>query len=141
MKKSRSQVRSVVEWVVAASVLLALAGVGLNLFGQLRKVTPVTQVIALEPEAPLPPSIVPSRAVAVPLLALAGNVSIQVGEFAADVLDRIEGLVIPHANAVERLQNGDRITHEFGHAGGRFFLVTEPSAAGTPPRVTGIFIR
>jgi hypothetical protein len=77
----------------------------------------------------------------VPLLALAGNVTIRVGEFASDVLTRLEGLVIPHANAIERLQNGSRITREFGHSGGRFFIVTETTTADTQPRVTGIFVR
>jgi len=140
MGTRQGRMRSFVEWTVATALLVGLFAVGLNLLGQLRRVVPITPVIALEPEAPAPPSVIPPRAVSVPMLPLAGNVRIQVGEFAADVLSRIQGLVDVRADAVERRTTGERTTREFRHAGGSFFLVMESAAAGAAPRVTGIFI-
>ena len=140
MKKTRKQLRALVEWAVAAGLLALLIAGGLNLLGQIRRVAPVTQVIALEPDAPVPPSFIPSRAVSVPLLVLAGNVTIQVGEFAGDVISRLRSVAVARGDAIDRGPNGDRTTHEFWHADGRFYLVTESAAAGGAQRVTAIFI-
>lgn len=140
MDATGRRVSAVVEWTLAVAVLACLATAGLWLTGGSDGLPPparVSQTSAARGDAA--PSSVPPRAVSVPLLALTGSVRIQVGEFAGDVLARIQGLVVAGADAVERGAGGERVTREFTHAGGRFLLVTEAQGDGAA-RVTGIFL-
>ncbi|MEQ1756842.1 MAG: hypothetical protein ABL986_00890 [Vicinamibacterales bacterium] len=140
MDGRRSRWRSLGEWMVAAALMAAVALFGLNLLGEFRGPDPaIPQAEETGAAAPPPPSAVPPRAVSVPFVPLAGNVRIQVGEFAADVLARVRDLVQAGADVVERRADGERTTREFRHAGGRFFLVTE-SSEDAQPRITAIFI-
>lgn len=140
MDARRGRWWSLVEWTVAGAFLAGLLMVSVNLLSGIQRVAPMIPLIALESEAPIPPAAIPSRAVSVPLLPVAGNVYIQVGEFAAEVMSRLQGVVSARTDVVERGSVGERTTREFLYAGGRFFLVTEPASAGAAPRVTGIFI-
>lgn len=143
MDTTRGRSRAFVEWTVAVALLVGALATGLSMLVQLERVVPVTPVSAREPgvqHAPAAPAAVPPRAVSVPVLSLQGDVRIRVGEVAAEVFARIEGLAIAGADAVERRAGGERITREFVHAGGRFHLVTESGQAGSAPRVTAIFV-
>jgi hypothetical protein len=141
MHTGRRRLRSCAEWTVAATLLVGALALGLNLAGQVRRVTPqLPAVAAQEPVTSATPfAAVPSRAVSVPLLSLADDVRVNVGDVAADALNRIQGLVVAGSEAVERVRGGERVTREFAYPGGRFHLVTE-TRAGDAPRVTGIFV-
>jgi hypothetical protein len=140
MHSSRGRLRSCAEWTVATAMLVGLLALGSNLIGEVRRVAPsLPRVGAQELAAPAPPAAVPPRSVSVPLLPLTGDVRIRVGDFAADVLKRVQGLAVIGSDAVERLGGGERVTREFAHPGGRFHLVMESIGDGEA-RVTGIFV-
>lgn len=138
MKTTRRRVGALVEWAVAASLLTGVFALTFSLFGEIRRVAPVVPVSAREPDAPLPPPIVPPRAVSVPVLPLPGNLRVEVGELASAVFSRLNGVAQAGAHAVERTRVGQRQTREFWQAGRRFFVVAED--AGGPPRITAIFV-
>jgi len=137
--------RALAEWTVAI-VLLAggvwAAGRVVDRLRQLERVVPISPLsaseVATSAVAGVPASI-PPRSVSVPILALGDNLLIKVGDRAADVLARLEGLAVAGVAGVERLATGERITREFAHAAGRFHLVLEAEATGVA-RVTGIYV-
>jgi hypothetical protein len=140
MHSRRGRLRSCAEWTIAAAMLVGVLALGLNLIGEVRRVAPSLPIVGAQGQpAPAPPAAVPPRAVSVPFLPLAGDVRIRVGDFAADVLKRVQGLAVIGSDAVERLGGGERVTREFAHPGGRFHLVTE-SIGKSEERVTAIFV-
>ena len=140
MDASRTGVRSVVEWVLAAGLLSGLVGLGSVALREVRTVSAVTPVIAREAAAQVPTANVPGGAVSVPVLLLSEALEIRVGDAAAEVLARLRGvrdLVTPSA---ERGPNGERQTRVMEFDGTRFVLVVEPFARDAEPRIAAIYL-
>jgi hypothetical protein len=86
-------------------------------------VTAATPVIAHEESIPDPPSSVPSRSVAVPVLLLADGAELHVGD-TADVMKarlRPDAEVAPAT--IDRTPTGDRVTRFYAQNGQRFAVV------------------
>lgn len=140
MDASRTGFRSVVEWVLAAALLAGVVGLGSVALREIRTVAAVTPVIAREATAQVPTANVPDRAVSVPVLLLSEALEIRVGDAAAEVLKRLQGVRDLVAPTAERGPNGERQTRMLEFDGTRFVLVVEPFARDTEPRVAAIYL-
>jgi hypothetical protein len=142
---TRRRGRALAEWTVAVALLAGGVWAADRVIDQVRRlervvpVTPLSAREAADSTAPVAPASIPPRSVSVPLLAIGDNLLIKVGDRAADVLARLEGLAVAGVAGVERLATGERITREFAHAAGRFHLVLEAEPAGVA-RVTAIYV-
>ena len=137
-----SRIGAIVEWAVAAAFILAMLAVGSLVAGEFRTVSAVMPVIAREAPAPVPPTPagVPSRAVSVPVLLLAGGNEVRVGETISTVTARLETASEWSAPAIERAPNGERTTHFYLYGDTRAVLVFEPFERGAEPRVAAIYL-
>ena len=140
MQATRVRVLSLLEWVVAAFVLAAVAALGSIIAREVRTVQPVIPVIAGEtlPDSPVPAGI-PSRAVSVPMLLLSDGNAVRVGEGIDAVTLRLGDAT--GSETVERAPNGDRLTRFYDYAGVRFVLVFEPFERKGKPRVAAIYLQ
>jgi hypothetical protein len=137
----RTSVRAISEWVVAAAILAGILAGGSLAVREYRTVAAILPVSARAAVAPqVPTAAVPSGAVSVPVLLLANQVEIRVGDAATDALRRLadaRDLVTPSA---ERGPTGDRQTRTMMLAGTRFVLVIEPFENDAEPRVAAIYL-
>jgi hypothetical protein len=140
MQATRVRVVSLLEWVVAAFVLAAVALFGSIVVREIRTVHPVTPVSAREtlPDPPVPAGI-PARAVSVPVLLLSDGNSVRVGQSLEAVTLRLGEATA--AQSVERAPKGDRLTRFYDYAGVRFVLVFEPFERNGRPRVAAIYLQ
>jgi hypothetical protein len=140
MPAARARVVSLLEWVAAAFVLAAVAGLGSGIVREIRTVDALTPVIAREtlPDPPVPAGV-PSRAVSVPMLLLPDGTAVRAGEGIGTVTLRLGDSA--GSQTVERAPNGLRLTRFFDHAGMRFVLVFEPFERNGEPRVAAIYVR
>jgi hypothetical protein len=145
MEATRVRVESVLEWAIAAALMLVALAVGSLVVREVRTVSAVTSVIAREaPDrdaAPAAPAAVPPRAVSVPVLLLPDGNSVRVGETLSDVAARLGRQAEAGAQAVERAPNGERLTRFYEHAGSRFVLVFEPLQRDAEPTVAAIYLQ
>lgn len=143
MEATRVRVTSILEWAVAAVLILAALAVSSIVAREFRTVAAATRVIADEVPAPvLPaPAGVPSRAVSVPMLLLSDGREVRVGESLAQIASRLGRQAEVGMESVERAANGERLTRFYEHAGSRFVLVFEPFARDTEPRIAAIYLQ
>ena len=142
MDATRASVASLLEWLAAAAGIVAVLAIGSVLVSDLRKVSvsAVTPVIAHEEAIPDPPSAVPSRSVAVPVLLLSDGAELHVGD-TADALEarlRRDAEVAPQT--IDRTPAGDRITRFYAQNGQRFAVVVQPFAGDGQARVAAIYV-
>lgn len=140
MDSSRVSVRAIAEWVVAAGILAAVVGGGTVALREFRTVAAVMPVSAREAAAQVPTAGVPDRAVSVPVLLLANDVEVRVGDAAADVMKRLGSARELQPATAERGPRGVRETRVFTAAGTRFVLVLESFEDDSAMRVAAIYL-
>jgi hypothetical protein len=135
----RARVGSAVEWAVAALFLLATLAVASLVLRELRAAAsaPDPAVTAFSGGAP---AGLPERAVSVPLLLLAENKEVRVGQTAEAVARVLGREAETGAQQTDRGPLGERITRFYDFSGTRFALVFEAPRGGAP-RVTAIYIQ
>lgn len=140
MDTTRTSLRGVAEWVVAAGILVALLAAGSVALREFRSVGAVTPVSDREAVAQVPTAAVPARAVSVPVLLLPDFLEIRVGDAAGAVMQRLARFATPAPPSSEQGPNGERQTRILEYAGVRFVLVLEPFEQDTEPRVAAIYL-
>lgn len=131
-----SPIRSAVEWVVAAALLIGLAWFTSDyaLRWLVRRSDP-----AVEAVVGVPPGV-PPGAISVPVLMLLDDREIRVG-LTHEELERVLGSRL--AVGESRTSNGafgPRTTQQYDDRGTRFFVTTERTEEGGPVKVTGIYL-
>jgi hypothetical protein len=128
---------SALEWIVAASFLVATVAVGSLVLRELRAAASASS------PAPAFTAVAPAglheRAVSVPLLLLAEGKEIRVGDSSARVATLLGREAETGAQRTDRGPLGERVTRFYDFSGTRFALVFE-SLRGTP-KVTAIYIQ
>ena len=140
MPAATTRFSSILEWLLAAAVMLAALAVASLIVREFRTVRAVTPVIAEEANAPDPPPGVPSRAVSVPILVLADGKEIRVGDRASDVAGRIGDAQVG-VDAVELGTARQRVTRAYRYIGAQFALVFEAFDVGVEPTVVAIYLQ
>jgi len=139
----RARVGSAVEWVVAALFLLATLAVGSLVLRELRaaaSATPAATMSATVTAAALPAHI-PEKAVSVPLLILAPEKEIRVGDTAARVAAVLGREAETGVQQSDIGPAGERTTRFYDFSGTRFALVYESSEKGGSHKVTAIYLQ
>jgi len=139
----RARVGSAVEWIVAAVFLLATLAVGSLVLRELRaaaSVTPPTAMSASVSAAALPAHI-PEKAVSVPLLILAPEKEIRVGDTAARVAAVLGREAETGVQQSDIGPSGERTTRFYDFSGTRFALVYESAEKGGSHKVTAIYLQ
>jgi hypothetical protein len=135
----RSFVASVLEWGVAAAVLVALVALGAT--GQRALSSVGNLATTLGPKVTHATTArVPERAVAVPMLILREGAEIRTGQSMTDVAALLGRSAETGEQYVDGTNGGERITRFYDHAGTRFILVFE-SRAGKGATVVGIYLQ
>ena len=142
MDATRASVTSLLEWLVAAAGIIAVLAIGSVLVRDLQKVSvsAVTPVIAHEETIPDPPSSVPSRSVAVPVLLLADGAELHVGDTADALAARLRRDAEVAPPTIDRTPAGERVTRFYAQNGQRFAVVLQPLAGDGQVRVAAIFV-
>jgi hypothetical protein len=138
----RARVGSAVEWVVAAVFLLATLAVGSLVMRELRaaaSATPATMAAAVTATAP--PAHIPEKAVSVPLLILAPEKEIRVGDTAARVAAVLGREAETGVQQSDIGPLGERTTRFYDFSGTRFALVYESADKGGAHKVTAIYLQ
>ena len=140
MDAARASVMSLLEWLAAAAGIVAVLAMGSVLVRDFRKVSAVIPVIAHEEAIPDPPSTVPARSVAVPVLLLADGAELRVGDTADVMAARLRRDAEVAPPSVDRTPAGDRITRFYAQNGQRFAVVLQPFADGGQVRIAAIYL-
>jgi hypothetical protein len=143
MDAVRARVGSAVEWIVAAVFLLATLAVGSLVLRELRaaaSATPAAPLSAAVTAAALPPHI-PEKAVSVPLLILAPEKEIRVGDTAAHVAAVLGREAETGVQQSDIGPLGERTTRFYDFSGTRFALVYESPEKGGSHKVTAIYLQ
>ena len=143
MDALRVRVAPVLEWMIAAALLVATLTVGSFVVGALRRpppllrqATPQVARMAISDT----PSSVPDRAVSVPVLPFRDGREIRVGDTAAVVAARLGRAAESGRIDVDRGALGERMTRFYEYAGVRFIVVFEPFERNGDPRVAAIYL-
>ena len=132
-----------VEWALAAGIVLALVAAGSFLAREYRTVAGVlpVNVRASSATAPLiaPPAVIPAGAVSLPILLLSDGRDVRVGETVTEIASRLPRSAEVAAPAVERAPNGERVTRTYDIDAVRFWLVFEPFEKNVEPRLAAIY--
>lgn len=143
MDAVRARVGSAVEWVVAAVFLLATLAVGSLVLRELRaaaSATPPATLSATVTAATLPAHI-PEKAVSVPLLILAPEKEIRVGDTSAHVAAVLGREAETGVQQSDIGPLGERTTRFYDFSGTRFALVYESAEKGGSHKVTAIYLQ
>ena len=136
----RARLGSAVEWLVAATFLVATLGVASLIVRELRTVPRAATPVAQD-TAPALPSAVPARAISVPVLLLLDGKEVRVGDKVDDVSRSLGRAAEVGRQTADRGALGDRLTRFYEHQGTRFVLVFEPFERNGPLRVAGIYLQ
>ena len=137
----RFRIAPLVEWLIAASFLLATIGVASLVVRELRGPS------RIQPSAPaarplvasIPPSV-PARAVSVPVLPFLDGKEIRVGETAAAIATTLGRAAESGRQEVDRGTLGERLTRFYEYAGSKFILVFEPFERNGEARLAAIYL-
>jgi len=140
MDARRASVMSLLEWLVAAAGMVAVLAIGSVLLRDLRTVSAVMPVIAHEEALPDPPSTVPARSVAVPVLLLADGAELRVGDTEDVLATRLRRDAEVAPPTIDRTPAGDRVTRFYAQNGQRFAVVLQPFAGDGQVRVAAIYL-
>jgi len=138
--RRRAGVMSLLEWLVAAACMVGVLTGGSVLVRDLRKVSAVMPVIAHEEALPDPPSTVPARSVAVPVLLLADGAELHVGDTAETLTARLRRDAEVAPPTVDRTPDGERVTRFYAQNGQRFAVVLQTFDADGQVRVAAIYL-
>ena len=139
----RVRIGGIVEWALAAGIILALVAAGSFLAREYRSVAGVLpiNVRASSATAPLtaPPAVIPAGAVSLPILLLSDGRDVRIGETLTEITARIPRSSEVAPPAVEKAPNGERVTRTYDINGVRFRLVFEPFEKHVEPRLAAIY--
>lgn len=141
MDATRARFGPVVEWLLAATLILAAIGVGSIGIRELRAVRAVLPLIAHEAASSDSLAGLPARAISVPLLLLGEGREVRIGDTASAVTSRLAGAAQVLSESVERANARERLTRFYEHVGGQFVLVFEAFEEAAEPRVAAIYLR
>jgi hypothetical protein len=143
MDAVRARVGSAVEWVVAAVFLLATLAVGSLVLRELRATASVTPAAASAATvaAAAAPAHIPEKAVSVPLLILAPEKEIRVGDTAARVAAVLGREAETGVQQSDIGPLGERTTRFYDFSGTKFALVYESPDKGGTLKVTAIYLQ
>lgn len=142
--RPRFRIAPLVEWGVAASLLLATITVGSMVVGAL---TPAPHTLIAGTAMPVArtilasiPAAVPTGAVSVPVLPFLDGKEVRVGESFAQVAARLGRAAEVGRMEIDRGALGERLTRFYDYAGSRFILVFEPFERNGEPRLAAIYL-
>ncbi len=135
----RARLGSVLEWLIAATFLLATVAVATLIVRELRSAPPAAAPL----EAPVAtlPTGVPTRAISVPVLLLLDGKEVRVGQTINDVSRELGREAEVGRQQSDRGALGERLTRFYEHNGTRFVLVFEPFERNGVLRVAGIYLQ
>ena len=139
MDVPRVRFGAVLEWAVAAGLLLAALGFGSRAFLELRRVPAMTSVIAESRPVPEAPLGVPPGSVLVPILLLSSGAELRVGSSASDISRMLDSAWQLGSDARERVVGGERLIRRYDDGSTRFALVLQP-AEERDPRIVAIYV-
>lgn len=141
MDTTRRRVVALVEWMLAAILIVSAASVISIVIREARRVEAVTPVIAGEYVAPDVPPGVPARAVSVPILLLPHGKEINIGATAADVTAQLGAAAQIGSDELQRTNGFARTVRFYSYAGTLFVLVFEGREDGGNMRVASIYLQ
>ena len=132
---------SIVEWALAAALLVSVVAVGTALLREVRTVRPVVSVIAGEPHLYYDaPAAIPARAVALPVYTLENGRDVHVGDKASSVARAMGTEVALISESVERTPSRQRVVRFYVDGGVQFALVFEAPEPAVEPTVAAIYL-
>ena len=124
----------VVEWLLAASVLVCLVALGALIIREVRT-APVARLLPSSI-----PSAVPTRALSVPVLPFRDGKELKVGDTVESVAATLGRAAEVGRQEVDRGAYGERFTRFYEYSGARFVLVFEPFEHNGAVRLAGIYL-
>ena len=140
METTRMRFGSVLEWLLAAALIVAALAVGAIVFREFRTVRAVMPVIAGEARIHDAPAGIPARAVSVPMLLLGNGLEVRLGDHASDVATRLGAAVQVMSESLDRTAVRERITRFYDALGTRFIVVFEAANGSPDQRVAAIYL-
>ena len=134
MEATRVRFGSILEWLLAAAVFVAVLALAEALYRDVRTVRPVVPVMAGEAPVHETPPGLPARSLSVPMLTLGDGGELHVGDAASQVAARLAGAAQVLSESLEQ----GRITRVYDALGLRFVIVFE-QLDGAEPRVAAIY--
>jgi hypothetical protein len=142
MAATRGRFGGILEWALAAAVMLAAVTAGSALFSEFRTVRAVVPVIAGEARLYYDaPADIPPRSVSVPMLLLTNGGELRIGDRASDVAARIGDAVTVVSESIERSDFRERLTRFYSDVGVQFAVVFEAFGQDAEPKVAAIYLR
>ena len=138
--RSAFRLGPVLEWLIAAAFLCATVAVGSLIVRELRAPAPVRVAQPARPLVTSIPSVIPARAVSVPVLPFLDGKEIRVGETASAVAARLGRAAESGRQEIDRGSLGERLTRFYEYGGSRFIIVFEPFERNGEARVAAIYL-
>ena len=141
MDATRRRFGSLLEWLCAAVCAaggLFLVSLGIN---NLQRVPAIVPVIAEEAPDPAPIAGIPPGVARIPLLLLAGNREVHLGDRLGDVTARLGPGAQLMSESREDSGKGLRATRFYTDVGVQFILVFDAASRDQDLRLSSIFIR
>ena len=130
---------SALEWVLAASVILAVLVAGSIIIREARTVRPVMPVIASEAPADDASAALLERAVSVPILLLGPETTVRITDRESDVTRMLDAAARAGVDTIERVNGRERVMRAYDYLGTRFVVVFEAAHAGDEREVAAIY--
>ena len=129
----------VLEWALAAAVILGVLVAGSIVVNEARAVRPVMPVMALEaPSADASPAL-PSRAVSVPMLLLGPGTTLRLADRESEVSRLLGAAARAGVDTIERVNGLERLTRAYEYLGTRFTLVFEATRPEAERELAAIY--
>jgi hypothetical protein len=141
METTRPRFGSILEWALAAAVVIGAAMLASVALGELRNVRPVVPVIAGEGPVNDIPTGVPPRFVSVPMLLLGNGHEVRLGDRAAEVAARLGNVPQVISESLDRSEVRQRVTRFYSYLGTQFVLVFEDVERNADLKVAAIYLR
>jgi len=141
MDATRRRFGSLLEWLCAAVCAtggLFLVSIGIN---NLQRVPAIVPVLAEEAPDPAPIAGIPPGVARIPLLLLAGNREVHLGDRLGDVIARLGPGAQLMSESREDSGKGLRATRFYTDVGVQFILVFDAASRDQDLRLSSIFIR
>src|SRR6187549_1073827 len=119
MPGSRVHVGSLLQWVLAAALIVAVIAVGSLALREARTVTAVLPISA-ESALPVLSASLPPHTVFLPLLLLTDGTEVRIGDSAAAVEARLKEHASMTGESQERSSSGERLVRFYQRDGTRF---------------------
>lgn len=137
----RFRLSAAIEWLVAAAFLVATVGVVGMILSELRASQSPRQPVAAPPaQVSAVPSVVPARAVSVPVLPFGDGKELRVGDPLRAVAARLGRSAEIGRQVVEQGALGERLTRFYEYGGWQFIVVFEPFERNGELRVAAIYL-